>query len=288
MINPSNPHVAELVSICRKVGVRPDYVQGGGGNISTKLDSVIMAVKASGFHLKDVSQGKGLCFLNYRKVREYLELPATNDNAFAADIKGFKLDDSNIRPSMEAGFHAVLGHTVIHTHSVYVNVFTCSLEGPSLLKTWWPDSHFFPYCNPGRDLTLSIFQSLGRNPSGEKILFLANHGLIVSADSAERAFQLHESINDKLISEMDSNLSFTVQEVASTDDLAQRPLLFPDQLIYNLPTADRSGYLETLAALNFISSQISKKGLSKVQIGLESANQIQSMDSEKYRKELKR
>ncbi|NBT58725.1 hypothetical protein EBT16_08080, partial [bacterium] len=63
---------------------------------------------------------------------------------------------------------------------------------------------------------------------------------------------------------------------------------FPDQLIYNLPTADRSGYLETLAALNFISSQISKKGLSKVQIGLESANQIQSMDSEKYRKELKR
>ena len=49
----------ELVLISRSAGSRSDYVQGGGGNTSVKLDDNLMAVKASGFMLKDISQNEG-------------------------------------------------------------------------------------------------------------------------------------------------------------------------------------------------------------------------------------
>ena len=35
-------------------GSRADYVQGGGGNTSVKLPNGMMAIKASGFCLKDI------------------------------------------------------------------------------------------------------------------------------------------------------------------------------------------------------------------------------------------
>lgn len=41
----------ELVWLCQKIGRKIDYVQGGGGNISVKLDSQYMAIKASGLGL---------------------------------------------------------------------------------------------------------------------------------------------------------------------------------------------------------------------------------------------
>ena len=37
-------------------GARADYVQGGGGNTSVKLADGLMAIKASGFCLKDIEK----------------------------------------------------------------------------------------------------------------------------------------------------------------------------------------------------------------------------------------
>ena len=43
-----------FADLSNRIGARPDYVQGGGGNTSVKLDGGLMAVKASGFRLSDV------------------------------------------------------------------------------------------------------------------------------------------------------------------------------------------------------------------------------------------
>ena len=46
--------LSDFSRLSRDVGARRDFVQGGGGNTSVKLDDRLMAVKASGFCLGDV------------------------------------------------------------------------------------------------------------------------------------------------------------------------------------------------------------------------------------------
>ena len=55
-------HSALLTRFARMsaaVGARNDYVQGGGGNTSVKLPGGLMAIKASGYCLSDVTAGGG-------------------------------------------------------------------------------------------------------------------------------------------------------------------------------------------------------------------------------------
>jgi rhamnose utilization protein RhaD (predicted bifunctional aldolase and dehydrogenase) len=44
-----------LEYISKEVGLPIEYTQGGGGNTSVKLDNELMAVKASGFKLKQIN-----------------------------------------------------------------------------------------------------------------------------------------------------------------------------------------------------------------------------------------
>ena len=54
----------EFVKMSRIGGSRVDYVQGGGGNTSVKLPGGRMAIKASGFCLKDIGQQQGYAVVN--------------------------------------------------------------------------------------------------------------------------------------------------------------------------------------------------------------------------------
>ena len=49
--------------VSQSVGARADYVQGGGGNTSVKLENGLMAIKASGFCLKDITPEKAYAVL---------------------------------------------------------------------------------------------------------------------------------------------------------------------------------------------------------------------------------
>jgi len=49
----------EFARMSQLIGARPDYVQGGGGNTSVKLDGGLMAIKASGFRLSQVTDSDG-------------------------------------------------------------------------------------------------------------------------------------------------------------------------------------------------------------------------------------
>ena len=62
-------------------GARSDYVQGGGGNTSVKLPGGLMAIKASGYCLSDVTAEGGYAVLDgaalrlYQRIAEGLGLP---------------------------------------------------------------------------------------------------------------------------------------------------------------------------------------------------------------------
>ena len=55
--------LSEFSRVSKTVGARADYVQGGGGNTSVKLDGGLMAIKASGFCLKDIEVDKAYAVL---------------------------------------------------------------------------------------------------------------------------------------------------------------------------------------------------------------------------------
>ena len=47
--------LAAFSKLSQTAGARADYVQGGGGNTSVKLADGLMAIKASGYCLKDIT-----------------------------------------------------------------------------------------------------------------------------------------------------------------------------------------------------------------------------------------
>ena len=71
--------LADFAQMSQLAGSRSDYVQGGGGNTSVKLDGGLMAIKASGFCLSDISTDKGYAVLNGANIRAfYLENEPTD------------------------------------------------------------------------------------------------------------------------------------------------------------------------------------------------------------------
>ncbi len=157
-----------LEKISKEIGKHNDYVQGGGGNTSVKLDNEWMAIKASGYKLDQVTSNDGFAVINYKKVIEYM-----NDIDFNSgidyekesvefirknvlELKGIKL----LRPSIEAGFHSILKKTVIHTHSVYSNIICCCKEGEGLLRKIFNNTNigfiWIPYIKPGFSLSYYI------------------------------------------------------------------------------------------------------------------------------------
>lgn len=196
-------------------GDRVDYVQGGGGNTSVKLNEQLMAIKASGYTLKVTTAQKGFVTVDYRKISEYYnDVDPGADTDF--DKESHELNMSSIvllpgmekrRPSVEVGMHSFLKKYVIHTHSVYANILCCSLEGRELAHEIFCDDVlnyiFIPYIDPGFRLALAIKEKVeefkDQNGCMPDVIFMENHGVISTNDDAEKAIALHELVNESVI-----------------------------------------------------------------------------------------
>lgn len=249
-------------------GARKDYVQGGGGNTSVKLNNKVMAIKASGYTLAEISAETGYVLVDYGKIRQYY------DSVNPAEQKDYEEESlemnlksvlpgkgkEQLRPSVEVGFHSFLKDCVIHTHSVYANVLCCSCEGRGVAKKIFEGSGirylFIPYIDPGFRLTLAVKQALeayeAQHGSAPEAVFLENHGMIVHGDDAKKTVLANEEVNSKIkeylgMSDFPSpdirktkygymNASdylgrFVVQNRAD-EDYFNGLKLYPDQLVY--------------------------------------------------------
>ena len=63
--------LADFAKMSQSAGTRSDYVQGGGGNTSVKLEGGMMGIKASGFCLKDIEVDKAYAVLDYEALRVF-------------------------------------------------------------------------------------------------------------------------------------------------------------------------------------------------------------------------
>ena len=259
----------EFVRLSQTAGSRADYVQGGGGNTSVKLSAGCMAVKASGFRLNQIQMDQAYVVVDAKSIREwYAAVDLKEDRDFekesvavakGAVVPGF--GPQGLRPSVEAGFHAILGTFVIHTHAVQANLLCCSAEGGSLVEKLFTNAGFpalwIPYINPGFCLTLKIKAERERMKAATgvdpHIAFMENHGLIVWADDADTALQLHDEVNDRIARWFGLTKPFPVPKVKAVEGgyasdtsevqafLKDRKAdsaffeeypLYPDQLVY--------------------------------------------------------
>ncbi len=198
----------------QQAGARADYVQGGGGNTSVKLQDGLMAIKASGYRLSDVHVDSGYAVLDYDALRKFyfshepdefedVEKRGSEEaKASIRSIEGLK----ELRPSVEAGFHSVLPTFVLHTHSVYGNLAACTVEGREIVKKAFADAPytvgFVPYTDPGARLTFTIRDECARvekeTGKAPNVIFMQNHGPIVMHDDSEECTRIHADANERI------------------------------------------------------------------------------------------
>lgn len=204
-----------MMRISNYCGDRVDYVQGGGGNTSVKLDERLMAIKASGYTLKVTTAQKGFVTVDYQKISEYYnEVDAEADTDF--EKESLEVNMSSIvllpgmekrRPSVEVGMHSFLKKCVIHTHSVYANIICCCKEARQMADEIFGATDmrytFVPYNDPGFRLTLAVKKASAdyqaQNGCMTDVIFMENHGVISTNDDAEKAIAVHEQVNESVI-----------------------------------------------------------------------------------------
>jgi rhamnose utilization protein RhaD (predicted bifunctional aldolase and dehydrogenase) len=260
----------ELEIISGGVGNRIDYVQGGGGNTSVKLDDQYMAVKASGYRLNQITPVQGYVIINYRNIQNFyqqVDLDPDRDyekesveyaQANVIETEGLK----KLRPSVETGFHSILKKYVIHTHPVYANLLCCSRDGRQIAARICAERKlaflWIPYINPGFCLTLKIKGEIAQYQADQgvfpEVIFMENHGLIVTAASYQKALNLHEQVNSSIrqyfkikedypeirLAKLEENLyqsetsyihNFLKNNAIGTE-FFEDYALYPDQLVY--------------------------------------------------------
>lgn len=275
-----------LIDMSHIIGAEISFVQGGGGNTSAKIDGNLMAIKSSGVSLRDMSFKKGISIVDYKKVNSYHNSPDTSESQYSEDINSFAIDGSG-RPSIETGFHALLGKYVIHSHSVFMNVLLCSEEGKELISKYFPDSIWIDYCTPGKDLTKAIQHAINcKDKTFEGLIFLESHGMISSASTSKKCIDLHIRSNEYIKSEL--NLpSFKVHKNLNFSE--PKYFLFPDQAIYMSKEQIRKktrACLETISTVKYLESNIKKLGFTQKKLLSADVKIITNMESEKYRKKI--
>ncbi len=260
----------ELEEISQAVGNSPEYVQGGGGNTSVKLDDSHMAVKASGYNLSDVTAEDGFVIVDYKNIKQYHESVNLSEDrdyekesgeyvrANVVQFEGLKA----LRPSVEAGFHSLLQKYVIHTHPVYANLLCCTNEGRNIADAIFRDAGYgfiwIPYINPGFMLTIAMQEEIKQyvkvHDSFPQVIFLENHGLVVTSETVSECIKMHNLVNDTIrrylkIDEQYPSVRIMTQEdgtfISKTDYLKDyfkqkrisqeffdENALYPDQLVY--------------------------------------------------------
>ena len=252
--------LADYSRLSRDVGARRDFVQGGGGNTSVKLDDRFMAVKASGFCLGDVMPDHAYAVMNYADIRKFYRGHQATDfeNAEKAGAEMAKASTiaiegvAPLRPSVEAGFHSLLGKIVIHSHSVYTNFACCAIEMQQILEDVLKDADFswgvVPYIDPGAQLSFAIRDEMDRvELATEKVptvLFMQNHGLIVHGETADHCLVLHSAVNARFADyfrvaadsfqtmDLEAYIASRLQARHYDGSFFIETPLFPDQMVF--------------------------------------------------------
>ncbi len=184
---------ADLKNVSYRIGIKNNLIQGSGGNTSLKEDNLIF-IKASGKKLSEVFNEDIFVTLDLNEI-----LNQFNNNKSGENIKISSQRKTNLKPSIETFFHAIMPHKIVlHTHSIEIIANTLLPQLRQKLDPLFKDFAWdlIPYAKPGLPLAKLIDSSLKRKKSD--FLILVNHGLIVGGDSVKEAEDLQNLIISRL------------------------------------------------------------------------------------------
>ncbi|RRD40757.1 class II aldolase [Leptotrichia sp. OH3620_COT-345] len=188
--------IDELVKMSKYAGMREDLVQAGGGNTSVKINDKIMYIKSSGYHLSEVERKTGYSKVNYKKIVEFFK--NYNEDEITQEKEKKILEEILIegnRPSIETFLHSITDKYTLHTHPVLVNIFTSRKNGMKILKEIFPNSIVITYKTPGIFLAKELFNEIIKYKDKKReIIFLKNHGLIISGENVEKVIEKNEKV----------------------------------------------------------------------------------------------
>lgn len=198
-----------LLALCHELGdPRRDLVVAAEGNVSARVDDTTMAIKASGCSLSSMGPDD-LVDVDRPTLLALLGSVPTDEQTLVAYRSSLRSDTTRL-PSVEAIVHSVLyevtsANVIAHTHPTAVNSLTCSVNAHLLVDSpLFPDAVVMlgrrqvlvPYTDPGvplaeavRDAVLAFTESEGAAPT---VVYLANHGVFVLAESPRQALQVTE------------------------------------------------------------------------------------------------
>ena len=303
--------VNELISLSKYFGQSELNVQGSGGNISIKIDN-LMLIKSSGCIMGNITNDTDYCIVNIYKCKELVNLK--KDNILETKIFGYKI------PSMESYFHSFMKKYTVHIHFILSNIFGCSKDFENIF-----DSFKYPYCIikyeiPGILLSYDIKQKYS---SLCDIYFLQNHGLIISSDNICEIFNYYEYIfnyfNNKLNNKyhfdsfninkkyIENKIYKIVKETSYSQQLFENMIIcFPDLAVFiqniciinniddlinsDIVIYNNKVYIITeniykaYSLIEIINSYIELENNSKNLVEIININFLQNMEQEKYRK----
>lgn len=216
--------IEDLIEISRYAGERFDLIQASGGNSSLKEDGQ-MLIKSSGCHLSEITSDKGFSIVDNEKILSILDLSfgknkRENDKIVSELVQKSVIKGS--RPSIETLLHSLFKKYTLHTHPLSVNVICASKNALELLnKIFEKDEFLFvSYKTPGIELALELKKQMEifkqEYKKDANIVFLQNHGLIVSADSVNEV----EETTDGVVNKIDNFMNFDFKRYKLTNKIS--------------------------------------------------------------------
>ena len=215
-----NEELLNFITISRFAGERFDLIQAGGGNSSVKIGEDRMLIKSSGNLLSEVNENNGYVKVSLKKVLAIFEDYQINvsDNKRVRENRATQLikesiteSESTNRPSIETFLHALLFKYTLHTHPIAVNMLTCKVNWKELLTKLFPEALLVDYRTPGIELAQELkkqcekyHKQWGHLP---QIIFLQNHGLIVSTENASEIVTITNQTVQIIEEALDINLN---------------------------------------------------------------------------------
>jgi rhamnose utilization protein RhaD (predicted bifunctional aldolase and dehydrogenase)/NAD(P)-dependent dehydrogenase (short-subunit alcohol dehydrogenase family) len=194
--NTSETAMDQLVKLSQYYGSDPEMVIAGGGNTSCKVDDILF-VKGSGSALATITP-LGFVEMDRNALDRLLEADLSSDRMEReSQFKSYVMAARNYpakgqRPSVEAVLHNLMPRKyVVHTHSTMVNMFTCALNGESLLRTALGNTFIWiGDVDPGFQLARVLFEAMEKftKETGldcPRAVIMQNHGLVTSGNTPD-------------------------------------------------------------------------------------------------------
>ena len=199
--------IKKLVKISQYAGQRYDLVQASAGNSSVKLNNGEMLIKKSGSLLSEINGKSDCAIIRTNQVANILSdkkiLLSQNKRereSIASNFVKRATIKNNNRPSIETLLHSILLKYTLHTHPLVVIILSIRKDWKKILKEIFNTDEIstIDYFTPGIDLAISLKEDLDQFDSIPNIIFLQNHGLIITSDNYIDIIHITEYVIEKI------------------------------------------------------------------------------------------